>query len=121
MADDIHEAFPRENLVRAVMDDGVQFRATDPGVGDGRLGTLTGAFAVFNQWTEINSMWEGNFIERIAPSAFKKTVAENLSGMRVLFQHGQDPQVGDKPLGPIESLNERRPVRGAAARHLVQP
>jgi HK97 family phage major capsid protein/HK97 family phage prohead protease len=107
MADDIHEAFPRENLVRAVMDDGVHFRATDPGVGDGRLGTLTGAFAVFNQWTEINSMWEGNFIERIAPSAFKKTVAENLSGMRVLFQHGQDPQVGDKPLGPIESLNER--------------
>jgi len=24
--------------------------------------------------------------------------------MRVLFQHGQDPQIGDKPLGPIASL-----------------
>jgi phage head maturation protease len=44
-------------------------------------------------------------MERFAPGAFKKTVAENRDGMRVLFQHGRDPQIGDKPLGPIESLN----------------
>jgi phage head maturation protease len=25
---------------------------------------------------------------------------------RVLFQHGKDPQIGDKPLGPIETLRE---------------
>jgi phage head maturation protease len=31
--------------------------------------------------------------------------------MRVLFQHGQDPQVGDKPLGPIDVLAEDK--RGA--------
>lgn len=45
-------------------------------------------------------------MERIAPGAFKKTFNENLARMRVLFQHGQDPQLGDKPLGPIRNLRE---------------
>jgi HK97 family phage prohead protease len=70
--------------------------------------TLVGHFAVFNQWTEINSWFEGNFLERIAPGAFKKTFAENRSNMKVLFQHGMDPQIGDKPLGPIDTLKEDR-------------
>jgi phage head maturation protease len=66
--------------------------------------TMHGHFAVFNRWTEINSWFEGNFLERIAPGAFKKTFREKTP--KVLFQHGQDPQIGDKPLGPIESLAE---------------
>jgi HK97 family phage prohead protease len=75
---------------------------------DGELagdGHMVGHFAVFNQWTEINSMWEGNFLERFVPGAFKKTIKDN-PGMRVLFQHGRDAQIGDKPLGPIEALAE---------------
>jgi HK97 family phage prohead protease len=66
--------------------------------------TLIGHFAVFDQWTEINSRFEGHFIERIAPSAFDKTFAENRRNMRVLFQHGKDPQIGEKILGPIAEL-----------------
>jgi len=66
---------------------------------------LMGHFARFNEWTEIDSTFEGHFLERIAPGAFKKTMAEN-SRMRVLFQHGMDPQVGDKPLGAIDVLRE---------------
>jgi hypothetical protein len=50
-------------------------------------------------------MFEGNFLERIAPARSRRPSPENRDGMRVLFQHGRDPQVGDKPLGPIESLN----------------
>lgn len=108
------DAFPRENLIRAAWP-GVRLlggpdeaRSADPFlVADGQRGPgITGHFAVFNQWTEINSLWEGNFLERIAPGAFKKTFRENRSGMRVLFQHGRDPQVADKPLGPIEDLSE---------------
>jgi HK97 family phage prohead protease len=45
-------------------------------------------------------------MERIAPGAFKKTFREQPRPMRVLFQHGMDPQVGDKPLGPIRDLRE---------------
>jgi phage head maturation protease len=72
----------------------------------GQLGTLTGHFAVFNRWMEINSDVEGRFMERIWPGAFRRTVAENLGSMSFLFQHGRDPLVGTKPLGPIRSICE---------------
>ena len=66
--------------------------------------TLVGHFARFNEWTEINSRFEGQFLERIAPGAFDKTFAENRRNMRVLFQHGRDANVGEQPLGSIEEL-----------------
>jgi HK97 family phage prohead protease len=91
---------PRENLVRAVLP-GAQLE--ERAAGDG-IGVLKGEFAVFNEWTEINSAWEGNFLERIAPTAFNKTFAENRQGMKVLYDHGHDPQIGNKPLGTISDL-----------------
>lgn len=74
--------------------------------GGGR--TLAGHFSVFNRWTEISSdsFAEGRFAERIAPGAFTKTFAEDRDAIRVLFQHGRDPQIGDKVLGPIVTLRE---------------
>lgn len=66
--------------------------------------TLVGHFAVFDQWTEINSRFEGQFLERISPGAFDKTFSENRRNMRVLFQHGKDPSVGEQPLGSIAEL-----------------
>jgi HK97 family phage prohead protease len=70
--------------------------------GQPRLG---GHFCVFNEWTEIRE-FGGYFLERFIPGAFKKTIADRRDKVRCLFQHGQDPQVGDKPLGPIEELKE---------------
>jgi phage head maturation protease len=35
-----------------------------------------------------------------------KTIKEGRDKIKVLFQHGQDPQIGDKPLGPVEMLEE---------------
>jgi HK97 family phage prohead protease len=92
---------PRDNLYRAVMP-GPELRDDTPG----GMPTLTGHFAVFNEWTEVDSVFEGRFMERIAPGAFQKTMEEGRNGMKVLFQHGRDPQIGDKPLGPIRSLTE---------------
>lgn len=92
---------PRENLVRAVMP-GVEYRDADSP--DDGIGLMTGEFARFNEWTEINSAWEGHFLERVAPSAFDKTFAENGKNIRVLYDHGHDPSVGNKPLGPIRDL-----------------
>lgn len=89
---------PRENLVRGIMP-GMELRDTEDG-----MPTMVGHFAVFNEWTRIDSAWEGTFLERINPSAFDKTFAENRASMRVLFQHGKDPQIGDKPLGVIQNL-----------------
>ena len=68
--------------------------------------TLHGHFAVFDRWTEINSIFEGHFMEKISPGAFSKTFQENREKIRVLFQHGRDNAIGDKPLGPIDILEE---------------
>jgi len=93
---------PRANLIRAIRD-GVALRAAANGAS---MPTLSGHLAVFNQWTEIDSIFEGRFLEQLAPGAFSQTIKEDRASMRVLFQHGRDPQIGNKPLGPIEELTE---------------
>jgi HK97 family phage prohead protease len=65
-----------------------------------------GHFARFNEWTEIDSWIEGRFMERIAPGSLKKTFRERAADIRVLFQHGRDPMVGDKPIAEIEEMRE---------------
>ena len=78
----------------------VEFRADADG-GDGL--TLDGVAAVFNEWTTIDS-WEGQFKERIAPGAFKKTLRERTPVLQ--FDHGQHPMIGSMPIGAITSLKE---------------
>lgn len=104
----------RDNLFRAVYP-GIEVRQrTDGLIGNGATNDageappmeLTGHFAVFDQWTKIDSIFEGTFMESISPGAFKKTLRENKSNIRCLFQHGRDTQIGDKPLGPVAELQE---------------
>jgi HK97 family phage prohead protease len=70
------------------------------------IGLLTGRFSVFDTWYRIDSFWEGEFLERTAPGAFTQTIAEDRDRMRVLFDHGFDPSIGNKVLGPIRELRE---------------
>ena len=76
---------------------------------DKGLAVLSGRMAVFNDWTEIKSQMErpSHFMERIAPGAFTKTIKESGDRLKVLFQHGQDPSIGKKPLGRIMRLEEQ--------------
>lgn len=104
---------PRDGLVRFVVTGeegqlpaGVALREVHDGSGADGGPVLYGHFTPFNRWTEIDSFFEGNFMERTVPGAFKKTIQENRDNMRVLFQHGRDPQIGSKPLGPISQLRE---------------
>lgn len=101
---DLDSRPPRDNLIRAVAAPRIELRADTNG--DAGPPVMSGHFAVLNTWTEINSMWEGNFLERFAPGSFKKTIREQRDKMKVLFQHGMDPVLGDKPLGPIRELKE---------------
>lgn len=99
---------PRESLVRMVElpTANMVFRAADEEEEtDGRIGTLEGYAAVFNEDTVINS-WEGHFVERLVPGAFTKTLKDNASRVKVLFNHGFDPSIGDKPLGKPSVMEE---------------
>lgn len=83
-------------------EDGDATASTDDDV----LGTVFGHFSVFNAWYEINSWWEGNFMERVLPGAFSKTFAERRTQIVSAFDHGMDPVIGDKVLGPFDELKE---------------
>lgn len=74
---------------------------------DGR--TVHGHFAVFNEWTRIDSLIEGTFMERIAPGAFASTFARDRQGMRVLLNHGRS--LDAMPIAAIKTLRED--ARGA--------
>lgn len=94
---------PADNLLRAWVAPGsVELRSD----GDGDGNTLVGHFAVFNRWTTIDSWYEGRFLERIAPGAFADTFATRGDKVRVLYDHGYDPQIGNKPLGVPNVLRE---------------
>lgn len=98
---------PKSDLIRAVFQSGAELRADDTVDGEPDVPkTLFGHLAVFNKWTEIRSSWEGNFMEMMAPGAFSKTISENRQNIKVLYDHGMDPQLGNKPLGPIKELRE---------------
>jgi hypothetical protein len=92
---------PTIDVVRA-LSDGMQLRHD----GADGLGTLVLRFSQFNTWYEVDSLWEGLFLERTLPGSFKRTIREDRSSMRVLFDHGMDFQLGNKVLGPIQDLRE---------------
>lgn len=96
---------PRDGLVRVAQPSADAIELRDAGEGEA-MPVLHGHFARFGEWTEIDSHFEGRFLERIAPGAFTKTLRESRDSIKVLFQHGTDPQVGDKPLGPIRDVGE---------------
>lgn len=83
--------YPREDLIRMSTEIRVDYDPTGNR-------TLVGTPIVFDVWTEING-WEGRFKERIDAGAVTKTIEERGDKIKVLFNHGFDPQIGEKPLG----------------------
>jgi HK97 family phage prohead protease len=77
------------------------------------LGLMDVRFSPFNTWYRIDSFWEGSFLERTVPGAFKRTIdAHNKAtkvdahNVKTLFNHGQDLFIGQKLLGDIDELAE---------------
>ena len=92
MTDDIRA--PRDDLYRA-MGGGV---TSD----DGK--TLTVRLAPHDEWATIHSQTEGHFVERFSRSAYRKTMAER--SPKILFQHGKDSQIGEKPIATTDEVGE---------------
>lgn len=66
--------------------------------------TLYGHFAVFDVWTEVDSFWEGLFMERIAPGAFRATLKDDRQ--RITFNHGRDATMGNQILARVPNARE---------------
>lgn len=96
---------PKDDLFRG-LNEIPETRDGDTSTGDGNGTLLHGHFAVFETWTEIDSWYEGKFLERLVRGSFKKTMKEQRDGIRVQFDHGYDVFIGDSPLGPIDELVE---------------
>jgi hypothetical protein len=74
---------------------------------------LSGYFATFNRWSEINNGYEGSFMERVAPGSFTRTIVEDREAIKVLWNHGHDV-LGNQILGRLVDLREDE--RGGAYR-----
>lgn len=79
----------------------VEFRAAEQPSGDGH--TLEGYAVVFNTPAEICS-WEGDFLEQVAPGAFRKTLKNKMPVLQ--YDHGRDARTGSVPIGTIEDVHE---------------
>ncbi len=75
--------------------------------GDAPLGILEVNFSQFNTWYEIDSFWEGRFLERTMSGSFKRTIAQQGSSVKVLFNHGMDMMCGDMPICVPDLIEER--------------
>jgi phage head maturation protease len=70
---------------------------------DHPAGVMAGVMVPYRQDAEIRE-FGSHFLERFEPGALARTLRED--SVRVLFQHGRDPQVGDKPIAVPERLWE---------------
>jgi HK97 family phage prohead protease len=77
--------------------------ADDAGNGIGRLSVR---FSPFETWYEINSMFEGQFLEQTVRGAFAKTMRESGAAVKVQFDHGHDTAVGSRVLAYPDDLRE---------------
>lgn len=75
---------------------------------DDAMPVMTVEFSRFDTWYEIDSWWEGRFLERTKKGAFKRTIkSQGAAGVKVLFNHGRDMQIHQKVLGVASLLEER--------------
>jgi HK97 family phage prohead protease len=62
---------------------------------------------VYDSETVIDS-WEGRFREKFMYGAFRNDLAKRSDEVKWLYDHGFDPSIGRKPLGPIDLLEDRK-------------
>jgi len=94
------------NVVRSVSAP-VFFR--DAAAAADTLATLDIAFAPFGTWYEINSWFEGDFMESVQRGAFAKTISERgPGGFKVLFNHGHGAIPGRQVLGVPTAVVESK-------------
>jgi HK97 family phage prohead protease len=61
----------------------------------------------YGEWTEVNSLKEGHFLERFAPGALAgNAIPAMAKRIRVLFEHGLDTVLGRQAIAAIEEMRD---------------
>lgn len=68
---------------------------------------LEGRMMPYGEWTEVRSSVEGHFMERFAPGALAKTMREQKSRIRVMFEHGFDRMLGRQAIADIQDFEDQ--------------
>jgi phage head maturation protease len=89
-----------DNLIRSRYDSGAAELRDE-----GDVSTLFGHFSVFDTWTKISSRYEGTFLERVGQGSYTEAFRDKAK-LRVLFEHGGDPSIGNKPIAIPDVLRQ---------------
>jgi phage head maturation protease len=73
--------------------------------------TVEGVVVPYNQWSEVDSVIEGHFMERFAPGSLRKSFSEGFARMKGYFEHGRS-RLFDRT--PIMELREAWETNEAA-------
>jgi phage head maturation protease len=73
---------------------------------DGDTPTVEGMVVPYNEWSEVDSVLEGHFLERFAPASLKKTFAESFKRMKGYFEHGRSKMFDRAPIMDIQETWE---------------
>jgi HK97 family phage prohead protease len=73
---------------------------------EGSSPVLEGRMMPYDEWTEINSSVEGHFMERFVFGSLAKTISEQASNVRALFEHGLDVALGRQAIAADISFSE---------------
>lgn len=102
-----------ENEERELVEGGnLAFRASSPDEmhfreeGDGAP-EVFGRMMPYGEWAEIKSKVEGHFMESFARSSLAKSIREQASRIRLIFEHGEDATLGRQALGEFMDLNDQ--------------
>jgi HK97 family phage prohead protease len=90
-----------ELVYRAVHPENLSVTADDGPV------LIEGRMMPYGEWTEVRSPIEGEFMERFLPGALAKTINEQGTRVRALFEHGLDPAYGRQAIADVQHIEER--------------
>jgi phage head maturation protease len=91
----------RRPVYRSTQPEELIFRSAE-----GEAGVVEGRVVPYEEWTEVDSMLEGHFMESFAHGSMSKTIMERGKGVQVYMDHGRSPQYGRQPVAQLEDTWE---------------
>lgn len=89
-----------QRLYRISSPDQLIFRDDGEAVVEGRV-------VPYNEWSEVDSVVEGHFMERFEFGSLAKTISERANGLKVYFEHGKSKIFDSQPIAEMRRAWEQ--------------